>query len=168
MKKTLLLLVTLLALNINLSAEEKMSMTDTNGTTYSVIGDKNQLKIEGMEGKVVFLEFFGLKCPACKDALPSLINLQKKHKDKLQIMAIEVQKHDVKPINAYKKEHAINYITLSNFDVGLVVRYIADKSGWQGEIPFMLAIDSKGNVQFAQSGMLPEKALDEYIEKFSK
>jgi len=168
MKKTLLLLVAFLALSINLSAKETMSMTDTDGTTYSVIGDENKLKIQGMEGKVVFLELFGLKCPACKDALPNLINLQTKYKDKLKIMAIEVQKHDVKPINAYKEEHHLNYTTLSNFDVGLVVRYIADKSGWQGEIPFMVAIDAQGNVQFAQSGMLPEKVLAKYIEKFSK
>jgi len=167
MKKTLLMLIAFLTINTNLTAKN-MEMTDTNGTHYTVISGDNQLKIEGMEGKVVFLELFGLKCPACKEAMPHLINLQKRYKDKLQIMAIEVQKNDINPINAYKKEHDINYITLSNYDVGLVVRHIADKSGWQGEIPFLVAIDSKGNVQFAQSGMLPEKALEEYIEKFSK
>jgi thiol-disulfide isomerase/thioredoxin len=167
MKKTLIMLIAFFTLNTNLIAKD-MEMIDTDGKTYKVIGEKNSLKIEGMEGKVVFLELFGLKCPACKEAMPHLINLQNKYKNKLQVMAIEVQKNDIKPINAYKKEHGINYITLSNYDVGFVVRYITEKSKWKGEIPFVVAIDSKGDVKFAQSGMLPEKALENYIQEFSK
>ena len=166
MKNTLVMLIAFLTLNINLVAKN-MEMIDTDGKAYKVIAENNSLKVEGMEGKVVFIELFGLKCPACKKAMPHLINLQNKYKNKLKIMAIEVQKNDIKPINAYKKEHGINYTTLSNYDVGLVVRHIADKSGWQGEIPFIVAIDSKGDVKFAQSGMLPQKALEKYIQEFS-
>ena len=167
MKRTLLTLLTILAFTINLSAED-MEMIDTNGTHYKVVGTDNEIKIEGMEGKVVFLEFFGLKCPGCKQIMPNLIKVQEKYKDKLQVMAIEVQKNDVDPINAYKQEHGINYITLSNYDVGRVARYVMEKSGWQGAIPFMVAIDSKGQVQFAQAGVMSEEDLSNYVEKFSK
>jgi thiol-disulfide isomerase/thioredoxin len=167
MKKTLLSLLTILAFTFNLYAEN-MEMIDTNGTSYKVIGTDNEIKIEGMEGKVVFLEFFGLKCPGCKRIMPNLINVQKKYKDKVQVMAIEVQKNDIAPINAYKQEHGINYITLSNYDVGRVVRYIMEKSGWQGAIPFVVAIDSKGQVQFAQAGVLSEEDLSKYVKEFSK
>lgn len=146
----------------------KMSMTDTDGKSYSIKAKGNDIKIEGMEGKVVLLEFFGLNCPACKMLTPNLINLQNKHKEKLQVMSIEVQKHDVAPINAYKKEHGINYITLSNYDVGSVVRYVADKSEWNGAIPFTVAIDSKGEVQFAQAGVMSEEQLEKYVEEYSK
>ena len=145
-----------------------MNMTDTDGKSYSIKASGNDIKIEGMEGKVVFIEFFGLLCPACKDYAPHLINLQEKYKDKFQVMAIEVQKHDVDPINAYKKSHNINYITLSNYDVGSMVRYVAEKSGWTGAIPFTVAINSKGEVQFAQSGVIPEEKLEKYIELYSK
>ena len=167
MKKTLLALLTLLAFTLTLSAEN-MEMVDTDGKNYKVVGTDNKINIEGMEGKVVFLEFFGLKCPGCKKIMPNLINVQEKHKDKLQIMAIEVQKNDVDPINAYKQEHGINYITLSNYDVGRVVRYIMEKSGWKGAIPFVVAIDSKGQVQFAQAGVISEEDLAKYVEDFSK
>jgi len=167
MKKIVLTLIALLALNINLYADD-MEMTDTDGKTYKVVGDKSEFKIEGMEGKVVFFEIFGLQCPACREAMPHLINLQEKYKDKLQIIAVEVQKNDAKAINAFKEENGINYTTISNYDVGLVVRYIADKSGWKGAIPFTVIIDSKGQVQFTESGVVPEKTLEEYIEKFSK
>jgi len=167
MKNLLILLVMLFACSTTLMAE-KMEMTDTDGKTYTVIGTDNELKIEGMEGKVILLEFFGLNCPACKQEMPHLINLQNKYPNKVKIMAIEVQKHDIDPINAYKKEHGINYTTFSNYDMGLVVRFVADKSGWNGAIPFIVAIDTKGKVQFVQTGVMEEKELEEYIKRFSE
>lgn len=167
MKNILLTFLTLLAFTFNLYAEN-MEMIDTNGKSYKVVGTDNELRIEGMEGKVIFLEFFGLSCPACKKALPHLINLQEKYKDKFQVMAIEVQKNDVKSINDYKQKYGVNFITFSNYDVGRVARYVMEKSGWQGAIPFVVAIDSKGQVQFAQAGMMPEEVLAKYIEQFSK
>jgi thiol-disulfide isomerase/thioredoxin len=167
MKKIILTLTALIALGVTLTAQN-MEMYDTDGNKYAVNALDNELKIEGMEGKVVFLEFFGLSCPACTQEMPHLINLQNKYPEKVKIMAIEVQKNDNDPINAYKKKHGINYTTFSNFDVGSVVRYIADKSGWDGSIPFLVAIDSKGNVQFTQAGILDQKELEGYVEKFSK
>ena len=147
---------------------ENIEMYDTDGKKYTVEANDDTFKISEMEGKVVFLEFFGLKCPACKQEMPHLINLQNKYPEKVKVMAIEVQKNDNDPINAYKKAHGINYTTFSNYDVGLAVRYIADKSGWNGSIPFMVAIDVKGNVRFTQAGILTEKELENYVEEFSK
>lgn len=161
------LIMTFLILSINLYAQN-MEMTDTEGKTYSVVGTNQALKIEGMNGKMVFLEFFGLQCPACKEAMPHLINIENKYKDKVKIMAIEVQNNDVTAINAYKKKYGINYTTFSNYDVGYVVRFIADKSNWKGAIPFLIAIGPKGQVKFTQAGVIPEEILEKYIKKFSK
>ena len=167
MKKTITALLTFLLLGVTLYAQE-IEMFDTDGKCYKVVAQNDDIKIEGMKGKVVFIEFFGLNCPACKEAMPHLINLQKKYPNKLQVMAIEVQKNDIAPINAYKKAHGINYITFSNFDVGYMTRYIADKSGWHGAIPFMLIIDSKGKVQLTKVGRMKESQLEEYIKNYSK
>jgi len=98
------LLTTLLLLSSTafLQATEKplaqMTMTDTNGKTYKVTGTDQGLHIEGLEGKVVFLEFFGHKCPPCLASIPHLIDMKKKHKDKLAIIAIEVQGYNQKQI----------------------------------------------------------------------
>ena len=168
MKKILILTLILLTLSINTLSAKSMEMFDTDGKSYKINAVDNEFKIEGTEGKVVFLEFFGLNCPACQATMPHLINLKNKYKDKIRIMAIEVQKHDVDPINAYKKAHGINYTTFSNYDVGEVVQYIGNKSGWQGAIPFTVVIDSKGTVQFVETGVISEEKLNEYVEKFSK
>lgn len=165
MKKIIISLCILL--NITLSATE-MEMIDTNGTSYKVYAQDDQFEIEGMKGKVVFLEFFGLQCPACKELMPSLIKLQNKYKNTLEIMAIEVQNNDIDPINTYRKKHGINYTTFSNYDIGLVVRYMANNADWAGKIPFLAVIDAKGKVQILKLGLVPEKTLEEYIHKYSK
>jgi len=139
MKKILISLITFLTVNIY--AQVDMNLTDTNGSEYTVSAENNSIKISGMEGKVVFLEFFGLQCPACKEAMPHLIHLQDKYKDKLQVLAVEVQNNEVDQVNEYKATHGINYTTFTNYDIGRLVRYVADRSGWQGAIPFTVAID---------------------------
>ncbi len=167
MKKIFIFTIILFTLGFNTLLAKSMEMFDTDGKSYKINAVNNEFKIEEAEGKVVFLEFFGLNCPACQETMPHLINLKNKYKDKIRIMAIEVQKHDVNPINAYKKEHGINYTTFSNYDVGEVVQYIANKSGWKGAIPFTVIIDAKGVVQFVETGVISEDKLNEYVKKYS-
>ncbi len=165
MKKTIILLLALLS---NILYAQNMEMIDTNGTSYKVYAKDDQFEIEGMNGKVIFLEIFGLNCPACKELMPNLINIQKKYPNKLKIMAIEVQKNDIEPINKYKEKYGINYNCFSNYDIGLVVRYIADNSGWGGAIPLLLVIDTKGKIQVVKRGVSSEKTLEEYVNTYSK
>jgi len=165
MKKIMILLCLLLIITLN---AQEMEMVDTDGVSYKIHAQDKQFEIENMKEKVVFLEFFGLNCPACKELMPSLIKLQDKYPEKLKVMAIEVQKHDVDPINEYKKQYGINYTTFSNYDVGFVVRYIVTNAKWAGAIPFLVVIDTKGQVQILEAGVIKEKKLEEYIEMYSK
>jgi len=156
-----------LFLNMTLMAKE-MEMVDTDGVSYKIHAQGKQFEIEKMEGKVVFLEFFGLNCPACKKLMPTLIKLQEKYPTKLKVMAIEVQDHDVDPINEYKKQYGINYATFSNYDVGFVARYIIESAKWKGAIPFLVVIDANGQVKVLEAGIHSKKELEEYIEMYSK
>jgi len=169
MKKLLVLSILLFSLFSSLQAESAptMSITDTNGKTYQITGTEEGLKIKGLEGKIVFLEFFGHKCPPCLKSIPHLINLQKKHKDKLAIIAIEVQGYDRTRLTKFAKEKGMNYITVSQDDAGILVQYISQRAQWQGSIPFMVALDKKGAVQFVQAGMLPEASLEELIKQLN-
>ena len=38
---------------------------------------------------------------------------------------------------------------------------------WRGSIPFLVALDTKGVVQFVQAGMLPESSLEELIKQLA-
>ena len=167
------LLTTLLLLSSTafLQATEKplaqMTMTDTNGKTYKVTGTDQGLHIEGLEGKVVFLEFFGHKCPPCLASIPHLIDMKKKHKDKLAIIAIEVQGYNQKQITQFVKEKGMNYIVGSEQQAPELVHYIQQRAQWGGSIPFLVAMDTHGDVQFVQAGMLPESSLEELFTQLS-
>ncbi|KYJ85548.1 TlpA family protein disulfide reductase [Sulfurovum riftiae] len=142
-----------------------MKITDIKGVTHQITGTEEGFKIKGLEGKIVFLEFFGHKCPPCLASIPHLIKLQKKYKDKLAIVSIEVQGMSETQLKQFVKEKGMNYIIVSNSKAGNFTNYISQRAQWTGSIPFMVALDKKGNVQFVQAGMLPEASLEELIRQ---
>ena len=168
------LLATLLIFSLTcfVQAEEtaltQMTMTDVTGKTYTVTGTEQGLKIQGLEGKVVFLEFFGHNCPPCLASIPHLINLQNKYKDTLAIVSIEVQGYNNAQTTAFVKEKGMNYIVVAEEKAPQLVNYIQQRAQWKGSIPFLVALDTKGDVQFVQAGMLPEESLEELISQLSK
>ncbi len=170
MKKLLASTVLLFALlsSTLIAQDHQMSMTDINGKTYTVTGTEQGLKIQGLEGKIVFLEFFGHKCPPCLASIPHLINLQKKYKNKLAIVTVEVQGYNSSQLKTFAKGKGMNYIVISNEKASGVVDYISQRAQWQGSIPFLVAMDKKGDVQFVQAGMLPEASLEELIKQLDK
>jgi len=165
---TLLFLTLTLMVNATENPLEKMTLTDVTGKTYNVTGTEQGLKIQGLEGKVVFLEFFGHKCPPCLASIPHLINLQNKHKEKLAIVSIEVQGYNHAQTAAFAKEKGMNYIVASEEKTSNLVNYIQQRAQWRGSIPFLVALDTKGDVQFVQAGMLPESSLEDLFNQLSK
>ncbi|RLA62387.1 MAG: TlpA family protein disulfide reductase [Epsilonproteobacteria bacterium] len=144
-----------------------MTMTDTLGKTYEIIGTENGLKIKGLEGKVVFLEFFGYRCPPCIASIPNLIELQDKYKDKLAIVSIEVQGYTDEQLAAFVKSKKMNYIVASEQRAFSVLSYIQLRAGWNGSIPFLVVTDGQGDVKFIHTGMLSKAELEELILKYS-
>jgi predicted transcriptional regulator len=61
----------------------------------------------------------------------------------------------------------MNYITVAEEKAPDLVNYIAQRAQWKGSIPFMVALDTKGDVQFVQAGMIPEESLEELISELS-
>ena len=168
---TFLLLLSLLT--YTQAAEDKkyaaeMTMTDITGKTYEVSGTEQGLNIKGLEGKVIFLEFFGHKCPPCLASIPHLINLQNKYKEDLAIISIEVQGYSHEEVKAFAEEKGMNYIVVSEEKASELVNYIQQRAQWRGGIPFLVAMDTKGDVQFVQAGMLPESSLEELFSQLSK
>ena len=168
------LIATLLILTLTIFVQAKdkslpqMSMTDITGKNYKVLGTAQGLKITGLEGKVIFLEFFGHKCPPCLASIPHLKELQEKHKDKLAIVAIEVQGYNNTQVTKFAKEKGINYIVVAEEKAPELVNYIQQRAQWKGSIPFLVALDTTGNVQYVQAGMLHEAQYEELITELSK
>ncbi len=167
MKKIFILAFLLFGSLYAQSQQPVMTLTDINGVAHEVTGTDEGLKIKGLEGKVVFLEFFGHRCPPCLASIPHLIDLQKKYKDKLAVMTVEVQGLNNSQLAEFAKEKGINYIVIAEEKAGNFVNYIAQRAQWKGSIPFLVALDTTGNVQFVQAGMLPESSLEALIKQLS-
>jgi len=168
MKKIALILLFASLLTVANGADDKMSVTTTSGETLTIIGTEAGLKIKEHQGKVIFLEFFGHRCPPCIRSIPHYKRLQAKYKDKLAIIAVEVQGLDDSALKEFVKTKGINYPTVSHEKAGNLVPYIARRAQWEGAIPFLVVLDQEGGVQLVQAGMLPESSLENLIEKLSK
>ncbi len=173
MKKIAVLAFLIVSLFSTVQAQEipnkdhTFTITDIKGVTYEITGKEEGLDIKGLEGKIIFLEFFGHKCPPCLKSIPHLISFQEKHKDKLAIIALEVQGYNNEQLSAFAKEKGINYIAVSEETSGNFVNYISQRAEWNGNIPFLVALDATGDVQFIQAGMLPEVYLEELIKQLT-
>jgi len=173
MKKNILKVFLVLSFLTSIQAENTktaplmMSMTDIKGKTYTVEGTTQGLKIQGLEGKVTFIEFFGHQCPPCLASIPHLVKLKEKYKDTLAIVSIEVQGFNNEQLKKFVTEKGMNYTVFSEEKASDVVRYIQQRAQWRGSIPFLVALDTKGDVQFVQAGMIPEASLEDLIKQLS-
>lgn len=157
-----------LGANTSTISENIFNIKDITGSSYTVEALPNGLQFKELKGKIVFLEFFGHRCPPCNKSIPKYISLQKKYKDKLAIVAIEVQGLSTQQTAEFAKQKGINYITISQMDAGMLTEHVAARASWSGAIPFLIILNQKGEVETMQAGLIPEDALANVIETLSK
>jgi thiol-disulfide isomerase/thioredoxin len=124
----------------------------------------NGLKFEELKDKAVLVVFFGYKCPPCLREIPRLNKLASKHKEDLEIVAFEVQGLSGDDLREFVKEKNIQYNVIEGLKYMEFISYIQYRAQWQGAIPYLIALNKKGEVEFAQVGGLFDKEL-EYIYK---
>lgn len=170
MKKTFIFMATAIILSTLGFAKPNpiMKVKDTNGKTYTIQGTSNGLIINELKNKIVFVEFFGHNCPPCLKTIPHLKTLQTKYKDRLAIVAIEVQGFNNSELKSFATSKGINYIIISQDNGGQLVDYIGSRAKWGGSIPFLTVLDKKGSVQQLQAGLIPLETLDQIVLKLSK
>jgi cytochrome c biogenesis protein CcmG, thiol:disulfide interchange protein DsbE len=126
------------------------SFTPLNGT---------QLSNAALHGSVVVLDFWGTWCPVCREALPSLIELQKKYHDK-QVTFVSVSSDNDEQV--WKSFIAKNHMDWPQYiDLpGEVLRNFNINS-----YPTYIVLDRDGVIRFRQSGYGP--ATDEEMRRSS-
>jgi cytochrome c biogenesis protein CcmG, thiol:disulfide interchange protein DsbE len=95
------------------------------------------------KGKVLVLDFYATWCVPCRDSVPHLIGLQKKHEDKgLVVVGLNVGgPGDDQQVPAFAKEFGIQY-TLAKPDEDLVTFLLSDSDA----IPQTFVFDRKGQL----------------------
>jgi thiol-disulfide isomerase/thioredoxin len=151
--------------NLKSDKSSLFTLTTIKGKSLNIDELDGGLAIHELKDKVVFLIFFGHRCPPCLAEIPALIELTKEgHKD-LEIIALEVQGLNNKSLEKFAKHKGINYHLISADNNQDFISYVGGKAGWSGAIPFLLAMDSKGVVQMVHTGGLGKAQFDNILKE---
>lgn len=102
--------------------------------------DGKDLSLEVYKGKVILLNFWATWCGPCRAEIPSLIELQAKYKDRMQIIGMVVDDDDENEVRAVVKDEVINYpVALSPLQVRIAY-------GGIGALPTVFIINPEGRV----------------------
>ena len=175
MKKLRALLISaILAVTVSHAGENNNTLTlkTLNGKTIHIVGSDKGFTIPEYKGKILFVEFWGTHCPPCLMSIPHYIELTKKYKDQMAMLAVEVQATPKEQLKAFVQAKGINYDIVDYRSGYAFVEYITQRADWKGSIPLLLILDQQGAVQIIQPGLVPqedlEKAIQEIIAKAKK
>ena len=71
--------------------------------------DGKDLRLSSLSGKVVLVNFWATWCGPCRAEIPSLIELQNRYKDRMQIVGLVVDDDDPAAIRKFAESEGINY-----------------------------------------------------------
>ena len=149
------------AFNLVTSDDKSLKITfDTKSTIWN---------IEGLNGKVILLDFFGTWCPPCKAEIPHLNHLRNVMKGKFEVIGIDIGQRDgsatsIAKLKDFIKEFSIKYpVTIGNENYKLYGGLSALNP--DGGIPFMVLLDTKGKYVTRYVGMVPEEMIQRDINK---
>jgi len=84
----------------------------SNAPDFTVQDSQNKVTLSQFRGQVVVLNFWATWCPPCVEEMPSLVEMQRRMKDKgITVVAVSIDVDE----NAYKKfvkEHSVNLLTV--------------------------------------------------------
>jgi cytochrome c biogenesis protein CcmG, thiol:disulfide interchange protein DsbE len=102
--------------------------------------DGKELSLSSLSGKVVLLNFWATWCGPCRAEIPSLIQLQSRYKDRMQIIGLVVDDDDQTAIRKFAEDEGINYpIALASDDVRLAY-------GGVSALPTVFLLNTSGRV----------------------
>jgi len=145
------------------------NLTTTSGKEIKIEALKDGWKFNGLEGKVVLLDFFGTWCPPCKAEIPHLNNIREKLKNDFEILGIDIGPRSG---GVNSPEHLAQFI--KEFSIKYPITVAADNSKLfgavselnpQGSIPFMVLFNKKGEYLKHYIGMKPEEMLFSDVKK---
>ena len=146
-------------------AQPAISATTIDGKTFSFKGkDSGLIMPDNLKGKVVLIEFWGTHCPPCLMSIPHYIDLTKKYKGKVAMLAVEVQMTPKAQLVQFVKQKGINYNVFTQSENQNFVRYLGTRAGWRGAIPYLMIFDTKGNILAIKRGFVSEQYVESVVK----
>jgi thiol-disulfide isomerase/thioredoxin len=99
-----------------------------------------EISLADSKGKVVLLNFWASWCGPCRAEIPGLIDLQKKYRDRVQIIGLIVDDDDETEVRNVVKSEAINY------PVAFTTSQVRLDYGGIAALPTVFVINPEGRV----------------------
>jgi thiol-disulfide isomerase/thioredoxin len=102
--------------------------------------DGKDLSLSSLKGRVVLLNFWATWCGPCRAEIPSLIQLQKRYQDRMQIIGLVVDEDDQTGIRKFIESQGINYpVALAPDDIRIAY-------GGVSALPTVFLLNASGRV----------------------
>lgn len=146
---------------------QKFELKDLKEKSITAEETGEGMNFKGLEGKIVFVDFFATWCPPCKAEIPHLVSLQEKYKEKFAIVAVLLEENkDKNELAKFINDHQINYFVSNspdNFAMAKLV-YGAVKAPQSMPIPLMVMYKD-GKYLTHYLGAVPEEMIESDIKK---
>ncbi len=156
-----LLLVSFLVAGDTVKKELSFNITDIQGNSYHIKNTTGGLDIDELKGKVVFLAFFGHRCPPCRMEMPGFTKFtkDKEYAKKAVILAFEVQGLDENGLKSFAKNQGLDYRIVAGSKYSNFIDLVGYRTKWNWGIPFMVVLDTNGKVVNFGNGIVSEEEL---------
>ncbi|CAA6826510.1 MAG: Putative lipoprotein thiredoxin [uncultured Sulfurovum sp.] len=175
MKKLLLTLIFSFSTFLQAEGIPSFTLTTFDNRTITVnplkiSESRTDLEFKEFKGKAVLLSLFGYRCPPCIKEIPEFIELTKKHKDTLEIVALESQGYPADLLEDFVEDYEMNYNVIPGINHGDFIEYISTEAGYTRgtPLPLLLAINKNGEVIKVKAGYMNKKKLEELVEQLNK
>ena len=163
----LLTIVTLMFADANTTKSLSFDISDIQGNSYHITSTEEGLDIPSLKGKVVFLAFFGHRCPPCRMEMPGFVEFTKdeSYAKKAVILAFEVQGLDEDGVKNFAKEKGLNYRLVAGSKYPRFIDLVGYRTKWNWGIPFMVVLDPNGKVVNFGNGIVGTEELKSLSDK---
>ncbi len=122
--------------------------------------DGKNLKLSGLRGKAVLLNFWATYCDPCKVEMPWFVELQKEYGPLgFQIVGVAMDDASTEEIAKFTKEMGINYPILIGKDS------VADSYGGVSVLPTTFFLDRHGKLIAREFGLQSRSVFVDHIKK---
>jgi thiol-disulfide isomerase/thioredoxin len=105
-------------------------------------------------GKVVLVNFWATWCPPCREEIPELIELQKKYKDRLEIVGLSEDDDPPESVLKFARQKGMTY------PIVMATPELIEAYGGVPALPTSFVIDTQGRVVQKHSGLIPTEQYD--------
>jgi thiol-disulfide isomerase/thioredoxin len=112
------------------------------------------------QGRVQIVNFWATWCEPCREEIPGLLRIGKKHDSKkLQIVGIAIDSAD--KVKQFAKEFEISYpLLIGGLETVDLSRELGNKAG---ALPYTVVLDQGGKVVRTHLGKISEQELDDVV-----